>query len=221
MARVYVLGGGGSGKTTLATALAARLGCPLVRLDACAWPPEGPAGGAGRVGGRRDRVVRGLAAREAWLVEGNYPGWLAEVAARAEVVVWLDVPFRVAAWRILRRHLVADLRGDNPYPGYRNLWRFLRNQRRYYADSAEAYRRRLAADPDRWRGALYGRAAVAAHAAGLGDRLLRVTGGEVEAIAGRVLSRLRSPSRPVGTSTPPGPGSGDAPVGRAPPRPPP
>jgi adenylate kinase family enzyme len=33
MVRIYVLGGGGSGKTTLAAALARRLGCPAVHLD--------------------------------------------------------------------------------------------------------------------------------------------------------------------------------------------
>jgi adenylate kinase family enzyme len=202
--RVYVVGGGGSGKSTLAAVLTARLGCPLVRLDEVR-PTAGAAPQAADRA-RADAVVRGLAAGEAWVLEGNYPGWLAEVAARAEVVVWLDVPFRVAAWRILRRHILADLRGANPYPGYRALWRFLRNQRRYYADTPAAYRRRVAAGVDRWTGALYGRGAVAAHAAGLGPRVLRVTGGAVEATVERVCARLAAaPPSPLPT---PGPAAG-------------
>jgi adenylate kinase family enzyme len=200
VARVYVVGGGGSGKSTLGAVLARRLGCPLVRLDAVFGRPAAVPGQAvvGRAEG--DALLRALTAPDAWVLEGNFPGWIAEAAARAAVVAWLDVPFPVAAWRIVRRHVAADLRGENPYSGYRRLWRFLHNQRRYYADTPAAYRRRLAADPDRWRGALYGRAAVAAHAAGMDDRLLRVTGGDgdAQAIAAAVLRRLAAaPGRAV------------------------
>jgi hypothetical protein len=97
----------------------------------------------------REARIQDLAAGDAWVIEGNFPGWIDEFAARADQVVWLDVPFRVAAWRIAKGHVLADLRGHNPHPGYGNLWRFLRSQRRYYSQTDAKYRRRLAAAPDR------------------------------------------------------------------------
>jgi adenylate kinase family enzyme len=198
MARVYVLGGAGSGKTTVAALLGKQLGCPVVHLD-FAWAAVDWDAQDAQVEqhGAREAVVQEQAAREAWVIEGNYPGWIQEFAARADVVVWLDVPFRVAAWRIVRRHLLAELRGDNPYPGYRRLWRFLRNQHAYYGDTEAAYRQRLARNPDRWSGALYGRAAVAAHAAAMGSRLLRVTRGRRGEIARAALA-LASGTVPLG-----------------------
>jgi adenylate kinase family enzyme len=174
MARVYVVGGGGSGKTTVATRLAPALDVPLVSLDGL-FAPAGRAWEAERAA--REAAIARLAAAPAWVVEGAYPAWAEELAGAADLVVWLDVPFRVAAWRIVRRHVLADLRRRNPYPGYRTLWRFLVGQHDYYRRTAGAYRRRLQAEaPSRWGTARYCRAHVAARAAAHRPKLLRVTG---------------------------------------------
>jgi hypothetical protein len=194
MVRVYVLGGGGSGKTTLGKLLGARLGCPAVHLDvhldAAFFFPGWSAMPEDELCAAREARIRELAARDVWVIEGNFPGWIDEFAAVADLIVWLDIPFGAAAWRILKRHVLADLRGHNPYPGYPNLWRFLRNQRGYYGRTEEEYRRRLAASPDRWSGARYCRADVAAQAARYGRRVLRVTCGSPEAVARAVADRL-------------------------------
>ena len=190
MVRIYILGGAGSGKTTLGTLLGMQLGCTAVHLDDTLqflW--RGTLPQAERYA-RAETTLRQLAAGEAWVIEGNFPGWIDEFAARADLVVWLDVSFRVAAWRIITRHVLADLRGTNPHPGYRNLWRFLRNTHRYYGDTAAAHRARQKARPDRWRGVDYGRAAVASHAAAAGERVLRVTSGGPGQTAEVVLARL-------------------------------
>jgi thymidylate kinase len=190
MARVYVLGGGGSGKTTLARRLGARLRCPVMHLDDTFFFP-----GLGDLPEHarrtmREARLRELAAREAWVMEGNFPGWLEELAARSDLIVWLDVPFAVAAWRIAKRHVLADLRGRNPHPGYRNLWRFLRRQRAYYTLGEAEYRRQVAANPDRWSGARYCRADVSVSAPCHGDRVLRLSHGSPAAAERVVLARL-------------------------------
>jgi len=94
MARVYVVGGGGSGKTTVAARLAPALGAPLVSLDAVLAPAGRP--WEAEQAARAAALAR-LAAAPAWVAEGAYPAWAEELAGAADLILWLDVPFRVAA----------------------------------------------------------------------------------------------------------------------------
>lgn len=64
---------------------------------------------------------------------------------QADVIVWLDVPWRLAAWRILRRHALASLARTNRHRGIGRLLSFLRSARRYYVGPA---RSRTAPDDD-------------------------------------------------------------------------
>jgi adenylate kinase family enzyme len=99
--RVSVVGNSGSGKSRLARNLAARLGVPYVELDAiyhqAGWTPLDPDVFAARVG----EVTSG----EGWVVDGNYHAVRPLVWARADTVVWVDPPRRVAMRRLLRRTL--------------------------------------------------------------------------------------------------------------------
>jgi len=96
-----VIGSTGSGKTTVARALAQRLGVPHVELDALFWQPgwvETPPDEF------RARVAARLDAHDSWVVDGNYNSRLGtSVLEHADQIVWLDLPFRVTFWRLLRR----------------------------------------------------------------------------------------------------------------------
>lgn len=122
---------GGTGKTTLARQIAARTGAPSYDLDAVGYE-----GGAGRKRPLGDRLadVRRIATQPAWVVEGGFLWWTDELLAAADTIVWLDLPWRVAAWRIVLRHVKADLAGTNRHPGLRRLWRFFRYIREYHTD---------------------------------------------------------------------------------------
>ena len=87
--RVAVVGNAGAGKSTLARALAARLGAEVLDLDGVYWEPR-------RVAERRD-VARAHAdvaafcdARERWVVEGCYGELIEPLVARGPLLVWLD-----------------------------------------------------------------------------------------------------------------------------------
>jgi hypothetical protein len=66
------------------------------------------------------------------VTEGIYLGWVEPLLERAEAIVWLDVPWRVAAWRIVTRHLAPSLAGKNEHAGWRRLAAFLADARGYY-----------------------------------------------------------------------------------------
>lgn len=120
--RIFITGRGGSGKSTLARRLAAQRGIPCYLFDAIAWDPVTH---RRRSNESRLATVREIVAHPAWVIDCWYMGWTGALLHEADLIIWLDLPWRVAAWRILRRHVLADLSGHNPHPGLRQLFRFL------------------------------------------------------------------------------------------------
>jgi adenylate kinase family enzyme len=101
--RVSVVGNSGSGKSTVARELALVLGVPHLELDGVFHQP-------GWVPLPEDefrRVVGAVAAGDGWVMDGNYSVVRPIVWARADTVVWLDLPrrtvMRQVVWRTLRR----------------------------------------------------------------------------------------------------------------------
>lgn len=131
-ARIHIIGGPGSGKTTLAGRLAARTGSPAIDLDRIGYGEHGEK----RSLAERRAAVAKIAPEPAWITEGIYLWWTDELLHWADVILWLDPPWRVAARRIVTRHLIASLRGSNRHAGIRLLVSFLRSARRYYRDPA-------------------------------------------------------------------------------------
>ncbi|MGH2367465.1 MAG: hypothetical protein ACRDI2_04640, partial [Chloroflexota bacterium] len=125
----------------------------------------------------------------------GYPSWVEEIAEGADLIVWLDVPFRTAAWRIVKRHVLADLRGNNRHRGYRKLFRFLRGVRDWYGRPDTEYRRSLAGiagtRDTRWHDAAYCRAHVASCLAPHGQKLLHLTRGSQVDVRRMVTEHLR------------------------------
>jgi len=96
-ARVLVAGVSGVGKSTLAARLARELRLPYTEIDALyhgpRWTP-------------RDQFpadVASLVSGEAWVTEWQYHAARPVLAARAQLLVWLDLPFRVTLWRVVAR----------------------------------------------------------------------------------------------------------------------
>jgi len=102
MRRVNVVGTSSSGKSTLARALAERLGVPCIELDALHWEPNWTEAADDVM---RERV-RSAIGGEAWVVDGNYSAVRDLVWARADTVVWLDLPLLT----ILARYAARTVR---------------------------------------------------------------------------------------------------------------
>jgi adenylate kinase family enzyme len=101
--QVSVVGTSGSGKSTLASQLAEILGAPYLELDAVHHQP----GWEPLPTDEFRRVVAARAAAGGWVIDGNYGRVRDLVWARADTVVWLDLPKRTVmrrvVWRTLRR----------------------------------------------------------------------------------------------------------------------
>jgi adenylate kinase family enzyme len=108
-----VIGGAGTGKTTLARRIGGLLRLPVHEMDLDF--------DLGTVLGQRD-----------WVTEGIYLWNVHGLLEAADVVVWLDLPYRTCLRRILVRHFIASARRQNRYRGLRRLWSFASGSRWYW-----------------------------------------------------------------------------------------
>jgi adenylate kinase family enzyme len=120
--RVSVVGVSGSGKTTVARTLAARLSVPHIELDAIYHQPGWAALPAAEFKAR----IAGLAAGEAWVIDGNYNSTVQRLVwARTDTVIWLDPPRRSVMpriiWRTIRRIVLRQELWNGNRERLRNL----------------------------------------------------------------------------------------------------
>jgi adenylate kinase family enzyme len=123
--RIAILGTSGSGKTTLSRTLGARLGLPVIELDAINWRA-----------GWRDlytddpdefrRLVDEATSGPAWVCDGNYAKVRTRVLERATDVVWLDYSRAVVMRRVIGRSFARAISGKELWPGTGNTETFAR-----------------------------------------------------------------------------------------------
>ncbi|PAX08528.1 adenylate kinase [Sphingomonas lenta] len=101
--RIAVVGSPGAGKSTLSRIIALRTGLPLVHLDKEHWRPGWVEPPDDEWRAAEDALI----ARERWVIDGNYGAGLARRAARADVIIWLDLPTGLCVWRVLKRVALA------------------------------------------------------------------------------------------------------------------
>jgi adenylate kinase family enzyme len=88
---MLVIGPSGAGKSWLASRIGSGLGLPVVHLDREYW---GPGWTAPEPVAWRSRVA-GMAAGNAWVMDGGYPSSMDLRLPRAQLVIWLDLPRHV------------------------------------------------------------------------------------------------------------------------------
>lgn len=118
MQRVVIVGNSGAGKTTLARALAEKLGLTHIELDSLfhqpGWTPQDPEIF------RMNLIDRMTAASEGWTICGNYKAvaW-STTMPYADTVVWLDLPRSVIMRRVTTRTLRRAITREELWNGNR------------------------------------------------------------------------------------------------------
>ena len=139
--RIHIAGGPGSGKTWLASRLSEQLAVPCFDQDGTALalfarlglPPTSPSPPPEVEAGLIE-AAREFAAGDAWVSDASSVTWTAPLFEGAEIVVWMDTPRSVALRRVFMRHVRAELRRDNRFPGWRRMYRFWRWSGQFYWD---------------------------------------------------------------------------------------
>ena len=135
MQRVLVIGISGAGKSTLSRVLAERTGLPLIHLDKEYWRP----GWTITPRAEWRPKVSALAAREQWIMDGNFDSSLDLRLPRADTLIWFDYPTLLCLWRAMKRvatsygKVRSDMGAECPeridVDFLRYIWAFNRVQR--------------------------------------------------------------------------------------------
>lgn len=113
--RINVVGCSGSGKSTTARLIAARLGLQYIELDALYWGP-------GWTEPTDKVLLAGLEqalAPDAWVLDGNYARTEAVKWRDVQMIVWLDLPYWLIFWQVLRRTLKRSWHQEELWAGNR------------------------------------------------------------------------------------------------------
>ena len=145
--RINITGNAGAGKTTLSRKLGEALDVPVFSLDSIVWKP-----GWEKTPPEERRVAEGrLIERPSWIIDGVSR----TVRQASDIVVFLDVPRHVCAWRGLKRSLRyrARTRPELPEgcPEWQIVPRLFRIIYRFPFNGGLAISREAEQDKDRYR----------------------------------------------------------------------
>jgi hypothetical protein len=145
--RIAVIGCSGSGKSTLAALLAKKLALPFVPTDAAFWAADWrPI----QMESLRDWLDEQTSA-PAWVTDGNFDPLRDILWARADLVVWLDLPLATTLWRVASRNIVWWWNGTPVWGGKRmtpsNIWNGTRHAAKSHDTKHRTYPKMLAALP--------------------------------------------------------------------------
>jgi adenylate kinase family enzyme len=147
MDRIAVVGNSGTGKSLLARRVARCLQVPYTELDSIFHQP----GWTELDVTEFRRRVGYLVAEPRWVIDGNYKQVRDLVWARADTVVWLDLPRRVVmrriTWRTVSRAITRQVLWNGNRERLRNLfsWQPERSMSRWSWTQHHEHRRRYAA----------------------------------------------------------------------------
>jgi len=96
---MLIVGPSGAGKSTLARRLGAKLGVPVIHLDALYWRPGWKETPKDEWAAQVDELLQ----RDSWIMDGNYSGTFAKRIAAADTIVYLDFPRRHCVYGVMSR----------------------------------------------------------------------------------------------------------------------
>ncbi|WP_420010701.1 AAA family ATPase [Tateyamaria sp.] len=102
MNRVMIVGGSGSGKSSLARALGDCTGLPVHHMDRIHWMP----GWQMRPRAAREAMALEVERADAWIFEGGFSTTYDHRLSRADTFIWLDLPVALRLWRVTKRLIV-------------------------------------------------------------------------------------------------------------------
>ena len=100
--RIMIMGGSGSGKSTIARQIGELLNLPVVHMDTIWWQPGWVATP------KEEAYARSMAAADApeWVFDGNMSKTRDYRLARADTVIYLDFNRCICLWRVMKRRVM-------------------------------------------------------------------------------------------------------------------
>ena len=120
--RINIVGTSGCGKSTVGKHIAERLNVPYIQLDELFWKPNWAESTDEEL---YPKLEKSLSADE-WVLDGNYNRTTSIKWKRVQMVVYIDLPFHIVLYRIIRRSLLRGIRNEELWHGNKEtLWKHL------------------------------------------------------------------------------------------------
>ena len=113
--RINVVGTSGSGKSTFAKSIAKKFNAPYVQLDELHWKPNWEESSDEEFFPKLEKALLS----DMWILDGNYTRTIPIKWKRVQMVVYLDLPFHVVLYRIVKRSLLRGIRKEELWHGNR------------------------------------------------------------------------------------------------------
>lgn len=136
--RIHITGAPGTGKTTLGKQLSQILRIPLYELDDLLWVKKYE---QRRTKEERITLLKKITAKRSWITDSTSTSCAQDAVQKADLVIEIQQPRPVLAWRILRRKLQQQQQPGAPKETLRSIL----NLSRYawvYRNPKKEYRQR-------------------------------------------------------------------------------
>lgn len=114
MTKLYIMGAGGSGKTTLSRLLSKRDNSPYLELDNIYWDNFVTAYNVKKNPDERDAVLKDfLSKNKSWIIDGvYYKDWVRPIFEQVDVVYILKPNFLLSQIRCIKRDIIRWYRKE-------------------------------------------------------------------------------------------------------------
>lgn len=120
--RINVVGTAGSGKSTVGKRIAERLNVPYIQLDELFWKPNWAESTDEELFPKLEKAL----SADDWVLDGNYSRTQPIKWKRVQMVVYLDLPFHIVLYRIIKRSLVRGFKNEELWAGNKEtVWKHL------------------------------------------------------------------------------------------------
>lgn len=113
MNRISIIGGSGTGKTTLAVNLGKQLNLPVYHLDGLNYFPEWKE----RNKKERDKLIIKKISEKKWIVDGTYRSTLSERFEKSDLIIYLDYSTFMQVIGVLTRNFKLRGKERKEIPG--------------------------------------------------------------------------------------------------------
>lgn len=108
--RIHIIGSVGSGKTTLARKLSEVMGIPYYEMDNVVWI-RNQHGDVRRTEQEKEVLIEQITRSSWWVTEGVHTDeWVQPAFQRADLIVFLDIPYMLRVYRIIKRFIKQKMR---------------------------------------------------------------------------------------------------------------